>query len=86
MAEQRLNVSTAAQHPKNQHVFIPKAIENKLLANRKTPQAGAQIIVAAASNIWKIREKEESIRNGVNQPIGSFDTATFGSDIVPNAV
>jgi hypothetical protein len=51
MPEKGLNVPTAAEHAKNQHVFVPQTMDDGVLAHRKTPQTEAQIVVAAAPNM-----------------------------------
>src|SRR5580700_1729613 len=86
MAKQRLKIPATAQNPKNQHVLVPKAIDDEVLAHGKASQARAQIIVPPAPDIWIFCEEEKSLRNGVDKAVGDLDASTLRRNIMPNAV
>jgi hypothetical protein len=49
MTEQRLNLTTAVRHAKNQNVLILDAINYDVLANWKTSRANAKVVVTGAA-------------------------------------
>ena len=51
MPEQRLNVTAAAKHAKNEHVLFPKAVDDEVLTHGEASQAGAQVLLAGTSYI-----------------------------------
>lgn len=85
-AKQGLNIPAAAQHAKNQHVFILDAVDDDILAHGKGPQAGAQIFVTGAAYVGMAREKRKSIRDGIDEPVGDVDTTAMGRYVIPNVI
>jgi hypothetical protein len=54
--EERFGVPAAAQHAKNQYVSVLDPVDDDVLANRKAPQAGTQVLVASAPDIGMVGE------------------------------
>jgi hypothetical protein len=46
-----LNVPTAAQDAKNQHIFVLETVDDDVLTHRKAPEARAQVVVSAATDV-----------------------------------
>ena len=65
---------------KNQHVLLFDAVDDDILAHGKTTQAGAQILVAVASDVRAARKKIEALGDGIDEPIGNLDAAAFFCD------
>ena len=78
MAKQCRNVPATAQHAKNQHVFVLGTVDDAVLADRKTPQARAQIFITGAAQIGVAGEKIEPLSDGINETVGNVETAAPG--------
>jgi hypothetical protein len=66
ICKERLNVPTAAQDAKNQHIFVLETVDDDVLTHRKAPEARAQIVVSAATDVGIIGNQEKSICDGIN--------------------
>ena len=86
MPEQSGNVTAAAKHAKDQHVFVLDAVDDDVLAYGKAAQAGTQVLVACTADIGMCGEKEQSIGDGINEAIGNFKTAALGRKVLPDIV
>lgn len=63
LSERPLNIAVAVQHMKNQHVRV-FTIDDDVLPDGKTPQAGAQIVPEAA-HVGVVGKKEETVGDGI---------------------
>ena len=59
LTQQGLDIPSAPENIKNQHVLVLDAIDDDILAHGKTAQAGTQILVAVGSDVRMTREKVE---------------------------
>lgn len=83
--EHPLNIAVAVQHMKNQHVRVFNAIDDDLLPDGKTPQAGAQIL-PEAPYIGVDGKKKETVGDGINKAIRDLNAATFSGNVIPNII
>jgi hypothetical protein len=67
----------------NQSVLPFQAVDDDVLAHGKAPQACPQILVAAASDVRKTGQKVEARGNGIDEPVGNLDAATFFGNVIP---
>jgi hypothetical protein len=86
MPEKRFNVTAGADHIKNQHVLTLNAIDDDILARKKTSQARAQILIAAASDVGITGKKGKPIGDGINHTVGNLEVAALGGEVVPDAI
>jgi len=56
------------------------------LAHGKAAQASAQILIALASDVGVPGKEIEALGNGLNQPAGDFEAATFFGNLILNVV
>src|SRR5882762_2582985 len=70
----------------NQHVLLFDAVDDDILAHGKTAQARAQILISVSSDMRVASEKIETLRDGVNKPVGDLDAAAFFSDVIPDVI
>jgi hypothetical protein len=66
---------------KNHHIIVFDAIDDDVLADGKASEAGAQILVTAATHERVANEKIEALRDGVNEPVGNIHAAAFLCDV-----
>src|SRR5258708_23693689 len=71
---------------KNKRVILFEAVDDDVLAHGKAPQARAQILIAAASDVRMTGQKVEARGNGIDKPVGNVDAATFFDNVIPNIV
>lgn len=86
MPEKRLDVPAAAQHAQNHDVMGLDSVDDDVLADGNAAQACAQIVVAAAADVGIFGNQQESVGDGIDQAIRNFDVASFGRDVVPDAL
>jgi len=70
----------------NQRVLPFQAVDDDILAHGKAPQASAQILIAAASDVRMTGQKVEARGNGIDEPVGNLDAATFFGNVIPDIV
>lgn len=70
----------------NKRVILFGAVDDDVLAHRKAPQASAQILITAASDVRVAGEEIETLANGIDEPVGYVDTATFFRNVIPDIV
>jgi hypothetical protein len=58
-----------------QHVLLFDAVDDDILAHGKTAQPWAQILIAMASDMRVAGKEIETLRDGVNKPVGDLDAA-----------
>jgi hypothetical protein len=73
-------------HPQNQHVTVLDAIDDNVLADGKTPQADAKIVVATAPQVRMAGEQKETTSDRIDQTVGDLDACAFGGDVIPDFV
>jgi hypothetical protein len=83
--EHRFDITAAARHVKNKHVYAINPIDHEILTYGKTSQARAQI-VAEATYIGMIAKKKETVGNGINQAISNLYAATISGYVVPDII
>ncbi len=71
---------------KYQNVFIFHAVDDDVLARRKTPQPRTQILIAATADVRVTGKKEKPLGEGINNAVGNLDAATFLGYVMPNSV
>src|ERR1035437_5880620 len=86
MPEQRSKVAAAAYHMENQNVLVCNAIDDDVLPGNKTPQARAQIFVAAASHLGKAGQQSKPVGDGINHAVGNLDVAALLGHVIPDVV
>jgi hypothetical protein len=69
--EQGFDVPAAAQHAKNQHVFVLDT------AYGKAPQAVAQVLVTGAPYVGMAGKQKEAVSDGIDQTVGNLDAAAL---------
>lgn len=77
---------TSHGRTKDENVLSVDAVHDDIVANSNAPRAGAEILVAGAPEVRKVGKKEKAIRDGVNHPVGDFDTAALLCDVIPDIV
>jgi len=75
--EQRFDVTAGAYHMENQNVLIFDSVDDDVFACGKTPQARAQILISASSNVRVTGKKEKPLGDGINHAVGNLDAAAF---------
>ena len=60
MPEQRLDVTAAAKHAKNEHVLFLKAVDDEVLTHGEASQAGAQVPPRGHVLYWDGWQEERS--------------------------
>ena len=70
----------------HKRVILFDAVDDDVLAHGKATQASAQIFIAAASGVWMTGEEIETLANGIDEPVGYVDTATFFRNVIPDIV
>jgi hypothetical protein len=68
-----LNVPTAAQDAKNQNIFVLETVDDEVFTHRKAPEARAQIVVSAATDVGIIGNQKKPICDGINQAVCNLD-------------
>ena len=71
---------------KNEHVLLFDAVDDDIFAHRKTTQAGAQILIALASDVRVAGKEIEMLSDGINEPAGNLDAAAFFGDVIPDVI
>ena len=61
----------------DRHVLPIEAVNDDVLADSKTAQAGAKIGVAPASDARVVGQKIETLSDGINKPVGYLGAAAF---------
>src|SRR5713101_4154034 len=84
--EQGFSITSPMDHTKDENVLSLDAVHDDIVANSNAPRAGAEILVAGAPEVLKAGKKEKTVRDGVNQPVGDFDTAALLCDVIPDIV
>lgn len=85
MLEQRFDVPAGAYHMKYQNVFIFHAVDDDVLARRKTPQPRTQILIAASSDVGVTGKKEKPLGEGIDNAVGNLRAATFLGYLIPKS-
>src|ERR1035437_10203369 len=70
----------------NQNVLVCNAIDDDVLPGNKTPQARAQIFVAAASHLGKAGQQSKPVGDGINHAVGNLDAAALLGHVIPDVV
>ena len=86
MSEKRFKVAAAAQHMENKNLLHLQAIDDDVLPDNKTPQARAQIFVAAASHLWKAGQEKKPAGDGIDHAVGNLDAAALLGYVIPDVV
>jgi hypothetical protein len=64
-------------HTKDENILSLDAVHDDIVANSNASRSGAEILVAGAAEVRKAGQKEKTVRDGINQPVGDFDAAAF---------
>jgi len=72
MSKQPLNVTASAYDVEDQHILSFNPVDDDVFANRKTAQAGAQVFIAAASDVGISGEKKELVGDGIDHAVGNL--------------
>jgi hypothetical protein len=80
------DIPAAAQHAKNQDVFVLDAIDDDVAAYGEAPKAGTQIQVALPSDIGMRGEESETAGDRVNEAVCGFQAAAPACHVIPNVV
>lgn len=70
----------------NKRIIFFDAVDDDILAHGKATQARAQVLITAASNVRVAGEEIETLANGIDEPVGYVDTATFFRNVIPDIV
>ncbi len=81
VTKQRFKIPAASHNVKNQNVLTPDPVDDDIFADRKASQAGAQILISAASHVRVAAKNEKTLSNGIDQAVCNLDAATFLSDV-----
>ena len=65
------------KHMENQHVLLFDAVDDDILAQGKTTQPWAQILIATAPDMRVAGKEIEMLCDGVNNPVGDLDRCRF---------
>ena len=84
--QQSFNVPIPAHDMKNQRVVAFRAVDDDVLANRKTTQAEPQIVIASTAKLGVLAEQPATIRQGINQPVGDLNASALAGNVKPDAV
>jgi hypothetical protein len=70
----------------NQHASFIDAVENDIFANCKTAHAGAQVMIAVASNVGAEGEKVKTVGQRVDETVRNIGASAFSRDLISDAV
>ena len=76
----------AAYDVQDQNILTFNAIDDDILSRGKTAQAGAQVFIAATSNMGIGGKKKKTVGDGINHAVGDVDAVAFLGKAIPNVV
>jgi hypothetical protein len=65
----------------DERVVVLDAVHDHMFSHGQTAVPGAKVLLARTPNVRKTGEREESVRDGVNQAIGNVDATAFLCDV-----
>lgn len=66
--KQRFHIAATVRYMKNHHVLACDAVDDDVFADRETPQARMQILVAAAADVgWRASRKKWSVMESLRR-------------------
>jgi hypothetical protein len=71
-------------HSENQYVFVLYLVHDHELTHRKAAHSRSEFPVARPSGIRKIREKEKTICDAIDEAICNLEAATVLSNLQPD--
>jgi hypothetical protein len=81
-SQKGLDVLATTEHMKNKNVLLLNAVNDDVLAYRKTTKTGAQIVITASSNVRMACKKVETLSDGIDEPIGNLDAAALLRNVI----
>jgi len=80
MHEERLQIAAAMHHAKDNRLFVFDAVHNHVFAHGQAAVADAEIRVTRAPDVGEAGERVETFCDGIDQPVGNLNAATFPGD------
>src|SRR5258708_7666004 len=84
--EQSFKVAAAVEHMKNERVAPVDAVDDDIISDSHTSQAGAQIVITTTAQVWMFGEHEEALGDRIDQAVGNIRVTASCGNVGPNLI